>query len=145
MAFDRLAAAPLDLGRVFQAIRDCADLEFSASKNAPGELLWQEDRGKRWSWEREFTAGVKEANRRYCALLDEGREEEALQLRNMWKEESAFCWEAFRKAQDCFVRLDWHDQVLFPHQAVRQNLCHLEKAIACLEEGSGERALGMPV
>ena len=140
MAFDRLAAAPLDLGRVFQAIRDCADLEFSASKNAPGELLWQKT-GEAMELGKRIYRRVKEANRCYCALLDEGREEEALQLRNMWKGRERLLLEAFRKAQDCFVRLDWHDQVLFPHQAVRQNLCHLEKAIACLEEGSGERAL----
>ena len=84
MAFDRLAAAPLDLGRVFQAIRDCADLEFSASKNAPGELLWQKT-GEAMELGKRIYRRVKEANRRYCALLDAGREGEALQLRNMWK------------------------------------------------------------
>src|SRR5699024_5176027 len=72
MAFDRLAAAPLDLGRVFQAIRDCADLEFSASKNAPGELLWQKT-GEAMELGKRIYRRVKEANRRYCALLDEGR------------------------------------------------------------------------
>ena len=48
---------------------------------------------------------------------------------------------AFRKAQDSFVRLDWQDTVLFPQQAVRQNLTHIKDAIRCLEESDARGAL----
>ena len=48
---------------------------------------------------------------------------------------------AFRKAQDSFVRLDWQDTVLFPQQAVRQNLTHVKDAISRLEQGNAIGAL----
>ncbi|MEI3182517.1 MAG: hypothetical protein V8S98_03750 [Lachnospiraceae bacterium] len=48
---------------------------------------------------------------------------------------------AFRKAQDSFVRLDWQDTVLFPQQAVRQNLTHVKDAISPLEQGNAIGAL----
>ena len=39
----------------------------------------------------------------------------------------------FKKEQDYFVRLSWHDDVLFPQQAVQENVRAMDRAIACLE------------
>ena len=39
----------------------------------------------------------------------------------------------FKKEQDYFVRLSWHDDVLFPQQAVQENVGAMDRAIACLE------------
>ena len=47
----------------------------------------------------------------------------------------------FRKEQDYFVRLNWHDDVLFPHQGVGENLKVIYKALGCLKEDDPEGAL----
>lgn len=47
----------------------------------------------------------------------------------------------FRKEQDYFVRLNWHDDVLFPQQGVGENLKAIYKALACLKEDDPEGAL----
>ncbi len=39
----------------------------------------------------------------------------------------------FRKCQDYFVRLNWHDEVLFPHEAAQSNLRHICDAVRSLE------------
>lgn len=140
MAFDRLAAAPLDFGRVFKALRDCADLEFSQAKGAEGMKLWQQA-GEAMELGQRIYGRIREMNEQYAAFLDEGREKEAAALREKARKKEQLLLQAFRKEQDHFVRLDWHDQVLFPHQGVRENLIHLEKAIASLEKGEVRQAL----
>ena len=47
----------------------------------------------------------------------------------------------FRKGQDYFVRLNWQDEVLFPHEAASNNICYLNQAVQALEEGEIEEAL----
>ena len=47
----------------------------------------------------------------------------------------------FRKEQDYFVRLNWHDDVLFPQQGVGENLKAIYKALGCLKEDDPEGAL----
>ncbi len=47
----------------------------------------------------------------------------------------------FRKEQDYFVRLNWHDEVLFPQEAVQDNLRAICRALRRLEEGNAWAAL----
>ena len=47
----------------------------------------------------------------------------------------------FKMEQDSFVRLDWHDEVCFPQEAVRRNLKLVRTAVDCLENGHGRCAL----
>ena len=47
----------------------------------------------------------------------------------------------FRKGQDYFVRLDWQDTVVFPQEAVQNNLRALQDAAHCLEKGNIRMAL----
>ena len=47
----------------------------------------------------------------------------------------------FQKEQDMLVRLNWHDEVLFPQEAVQNNLFYLENAIAYLKERNLKSAL----
>ena len=47
----------------------------------------------------------------------------------------------FRKEQDYFVRLNWHDDVLFPQQGVGENLKAIYKALDCLKEENPAGAL----
>ena len=41
----------------------------------------------------------------------------------------------FRKEQDYFVRLNWHDDVLFPQQGVGENLKAIYKQVSSLKRG----------
>ena len=47
----------------------------------------------------------------------------------------------FRKCQDYFVRLNWHDEVLFPHEAAQSNLRHICDAVRSLEKRDVQGAL----
>ena len=47
----------------------------------------------------------------------------------------------FKKAQGYFVRLNWHDEVLFPHEASQTNLRYLGEAVRRLEDGNVRGAL----
>ena len=47
----------------------------------------------------------------------------------------------FRKCQDYFVRLNWHDEVLFPHEAAQSNLRHICDAVRSLENRDVQGAL----
>jgi len=47
----------------------------------------------------------------------------------------------FRKCQDYFVRLNWHDEVLFPHEAAQSNLRHIGDAVRSLENKDVRGAL----
>ena len=39
------------------------------------------------------------------------------------------------------MRLNWQDEVLFPHEAASNNICYLNQAVQALEEGEIEEAL----
>ena len=47
----------------------------------------------------------------------------------------------FRKCQDYFVRLNWHDEVLFPTRPPRSNLRHIGDAVRSLENKDVRGAL----
>ena len=47
----------------------------------------------------------------------------------------------FRKEQDYFVRLNWHDEVLFPQEAAGSNLEAIYKALDCLRQGDAQGSL----
>lgn len=47
----------------------------------------------------------------------------------------------FKKAQGYFVRLNWHDEVLFPHEASQTNLRYLGEAVRQLEDKNVRGAL----
>ena len=48
---------------------------------------------------------------------------------------------AFRFCEDAFVRLTWHDEVIFPHQYAQRNLTLLARAAEALTLGDQRGAL----
>lgn len=50
--------------------------------------------------------------------------------------------ELFAREQDELVRLNWHDEVYFPHELINQNLQHLNKALTDLKNEDLRSALG---
>ena len=51
--------------------------------------------------------------------------------------------DVFKKCQDAFVRLNWQDDVLFPMEAVQENIKYLEAAYKYLSQGEIRAALRM--
>lgn len=76
---------------------------------------------------------IREINRAYGRLLDRGEEEKAFLLAAGCRSLNRELLRIFKKEQDYFVRLSWHDDVLFPQQAVQENVRAMDRAIACLE------------
>ena len=84
---------------------------------------------------------IKDKNRCYREMLRSGREEEAGRFAASCRELNRALLGAFRKEQDYFVRLNWQDEVLFPQEAVQNNLKCVSKAIECLGTGDVRGAL----
>lgn len=141
MAFDRTAAAPLNFTGLFEAMENSLDMEYSGRHTkARGERLL-EAVGQVKSQCSAVYRQVEVLNQTYAALLEEGRDSEARKLQNGVQGLERELLSIFREAQDSFVRLNWHDEVLFPQEAVRTNLSRVEDALACLRAGYAKGAL----
>ena len=134
MAFDRAAVAPLNFERLFLALKGSLDLDYSEKTGAGGERL------------KELT---EEAARLGKAVYEQVRrinekcrnQEQPWKYREQYRELEAVLMQLFKMEQDSFVRLDWHDEVCFPQEAVRRNLKLVRTAVDCLENGHGRCAL----
>ena len=140
MALDRLALAPLDFSRVFEAVEASEDGRLWRRAGACGQALLREAKGAKEIGARLY-GQIKEINRRYQELLDQGRQQEADRLFAACEPLQEKLLFAFYKEQDYFVRLNWHDEVLFPQQAVGRNLEAVWQALDCLKEGEIGRCL----
>ena len=88
-------------------------------------------------------------NHRYGELLEadrengqgEGTENDLRKLERCCREFNRRLLYIFRKEQDYFVRLNWHDEVLFPQEAAGSNLEAIYKALDCLRQGDAQGSL----
>ena len=138
LELDRLAVVPLDFSRLFRAIRDSEDSCLWQRAEADGRELLKEAKEKE-ELGRKLYDRIMDVNRRYQELPDGGEEGERFFAALEPLQEKLLY--AFFKEQDYFVRLNWHDEVLFPQQAVRRNLEAIYGALDCLEQGDAEWCL----
>ena len=140
LALDRLVVVPLDFSRLFRAVGDSEDGRLWKRANADGrELLAEAAKGEALG--RDLYNRICEINLRYGKMLEEGRQEEADRLFAACEPLQEKLLYAFYKEQDYFVRLNWHDEVLFPQQAVKRNLEAVYQALDCLKEGKVRQCL----
>ena len=140
LALDRLAVVPLDFSRLFRAVGDSEDGRLWKRANADGrELLAEAAKGEALG--RDLYNRICEINLRYGKMLEEGRQQEADRLFAACEPLQEKLLYAFYKEQDYFVRLNWHDEVLFPQQAVKRNLEAVYQALDCLKEGKVRQCL----
>ena len=125
--FDRIVLPPFDFSVLFEAMNQSIDMRFSGIIGNLGEKLG------------EVTKEAAVLGREVYQWIEQINESGAKVERS--GEYQKILMNAFRKAQDSFVRLDWQDTVLFPQQAVRQNLSHIRDAISCLEQRDAAGAL----
>ena len=132
LAFDRTAAVPMNFARLFEGA--AASIDGSVCRGADADLP-----GLHLVLKQGIQAGealyskTREINRAYGRLLDRGEEEKAFLLAAGCRSLNRELLRIFKKEQDYFVRLSWHDDVLFPQQAVQENVRAMDRAIACLE------------
>ena len=132
LAFDRTAAVPMNFARLFEGA--AASIDGSVCRGAGADLP-----GLRVVLDKGIEAGealyekIREINRIYGRFLDRGEEEKAVKLAAGCRPFNRELLRIFKKEQDYFVRLSWHDDVLFPQQAVQENVRAMDRAIACLE------------
>ena len=157
IALDHLAAAPLDFERVFYALQSSVDPQIAGQAAA---WAGQDRAGQERSGEAEDRYGIlsreiakaieaagslrKElwtANARYRACLEAGDEEGAMAEWEAARPLRIRSMEAFQKEQDWLVRLNWHDEVLFPQEASQNNLRAILRARERLDAGDVSGAL----
>lgn len=132
LAFDRTAAVPMNFAKLFEGA--AASIDGSVCRGADADLP-----GLHLVLKQGIQTGealyskIREINRAYGRLLDRGEEEKAFLLAAGCRSLNRELLRIFKKEQDYFVRLSWHDDVLFPQQAVQENVRAMDRAIACLE------------
>ena len=140
LALDRTAVVPLDFCRLFEAVEKSVDREMCRRTRADESRLLALLAEAKALGGRLYEM-IRGINERYERLLDEGEEEEAFSLAESYRDLNRQLLAIFRKEQDYFVRLNWHDEVLFPQQAVQNNLVAVYKALGCLEHQDVQGAL----
>lgn len=130
MAVDALALPPLNFATVLTASMDSLDLNVCKQTGAEGSVFLEQTKKARETaiclYEK-----IQSWNQNFGADGD-------------WKRADAITKKLlaiFKKAQDYFVRLDWDDGVIFPQQAVQNNLHALKKAKTALNAGNIEETL----
>ena len=127
MALDRVNVAPVNLERTFRALRESVrPVTGQEDEKALKTLMEKLDEGERLA--REVYEAVRAAN---GGNGDPDRDRK-LQSQLLY---------LFKKAQGYFVRLNWHDEVLFPHEASQTNLRYLGEAVRQLEDKNVRGAL----
>ena len=147
MAFDRVKVAPVNIGRTLKALResvrpvtgreDREGIRILLERTAEAKEIADEVYGR----VREINAdsGVETSETDETRVAAETVSVET-SSRNAALQKQLL--HLFRKCQDYFVRLNWHDEVLFPHEAAQSNLRHIGDAIRSLEQKDMRGALG---
>lgn len=164
MAFDRVKVAPVNVGRTLQALQEsvrpvtgredekgirvllervaeakkiadevyCKVKKINSVDNTEMEhCIHGDDKGL--NTEKNTGVHAESADpMENAGNADERQRNAALQSQLLY---------LFRKCQDYFVRLNWHDEVLFPHEAAQSNLRHIGDAIRSLENKDMKEAL----
>ncbi len=140
MAFDRLVLPPMNFERLIRAVADSDDVGVRRRAEADFWGMKYALRGAR-EVSRALYRRIRQINQEYGALLAAGDVEEADRMFARCGALQERLLYIFRKEQDYFVRLNWHDEVLFPQEAVQDNLRALYKALRHVEEGNARAAL----
>lgn len=133
LALDQTAVVPLDFSRLFKAVRESVDVDLCQKTGEDAGVLFQKLQEAEEVSQCLYKK-IQETNRLYQTFLEQGEKEKAGALAKECLPWNRALLHIFRKEQDYFVRLNWHDEVLFPQEAVQNNLRAIYKALACLEK-----------
>lgn len=138
ITYDQCAVSPLDFTTRLEALRSSIDSSVLTADqvSALTEALDRADEAAQAAWKR-----VSTVNQEYAEALHKGDTEKADQILAESRALNQAVLEAFRSAEDNFVRLTWEDVSIFPHENGQTNLAALDGAIAALESGDPSVAL----
>lgn len=140
MKIDQLAIVALDFSNVFRYLKKSLRVEFEQEDEAAVKMLKEKIRGAK-AVAKEVYAEISQINKRYRKLRKKGKEKEAEKIRESMDPAEQKLLALFKKEQDMLVRLNWHDEVLFPQEAAQKNLQYLDRAIEHLRDGKLHYAL----
>ncbi len=145
LEYDHCAVSPLDFSTRLSAFRESMDEERLSGVTLPdgsnalealNGALEEAEAAAQAAWAR-----VLEVNTAYAAALDGGDTEQADALLAESRALNDQVLEAFRYAEDQFVRLTWEDVSIFPHEHSQNNLDALDGAVEALRAGDAQSAL----
>lgn len=131
IALDQTAVVPLNFMRLFEKMeRSLCSIDQSLMdiKAINGLLKQLQELSK------QLYTYVQRINKQYSTYLIQGNTEKATDIYRdyRWLEKQLLA--GFAREQDELVRLNWHDEVYFPHEIIIKNLQCIKKAILALEE-----------
>ena len=138
LAFDRCAVAPLDFSCRLRALQEslspslrplCEETGLSRQIHSAltlAELAY---------------AKALEWNHAYARALEREETDVAARLSQRSAAFHQRLLEAFKFCEDAFVRLTWHDDVIFPHEYAQKNLTLLDGALEALDKGNASDVL----
>lgn len=149
LEMDKLVLPPLDFGRMFRAMKESLDGRKSVQGTGHPMLREKEEEqpdGMKDSpiqvLERLVDSAIIQADTLYEQIQTINREYqnlESIEERKAYREQYLQKGEAllriYQKTQDYFTRLDWEDEVKFPHEAVKRNIKELQCALDSLKQG----------
>lgn len=149
LEMDKLVLPPLDFGRMFRAMKGSLDERKIVQGIGRAMLREKEEElsdGMKDSLiqvlERLVDSAIIQADTLYEQIQTVNREYqnlESIEERKAYREQYLQKGEAllriYQKTQDYFTRLDWEDEVKFPHEAVKRNIKELQCALDSLKQG----------
>ena len=109
LAFDH-TVVPMDFERLFAAVEDSVDRKL-CEKTEANETVLLERLKKEKELGRQLYDQIQKINETYKNLLETGKCEEAKAMAAEYAALNSSLLYIFRKEQDYFVRLNWHDDV----------------------------------
>ena len=132
LKLDKLAIVPLDFANVFRNLKNSLNMEWIQETGKKEALLTLIDEAKEEA--KKVYKKLKQINQKYAELRREGMEQEADILSKRIAKTEKKIMALFQKEQDTLVRLNWHDEVVFPQETVQNNLQYLTRAVEQLKE-----------
>lgn len=137
---DQLAVVPLDFENVMVHLEKSLSKECCAETGAPLQTLNHKIQEVK-ELSHTIYEKIDQVNREYKKQIKEGDEEKAEELYGKMRQTEKGLLTLFQTEQDRLVRLNWHDEVLFPQESVQNNLFYLKNAISYLKEKNLTSAL----
>lgn len=137
LAFDKLLLPPLNFSAVLRALRSSIDSSICKMTGVEEEMLLSLlDDGVEVA--EELYQRIRDLNEDYEELRTK---EERISFRRRYSSMEEKLLHIFRKEQDYFVRLNWHDEVIFPQETMQKNIPLTQAAIDALRNGKINEAL----
>ncbi len=134
LAYDQCAVSPLDFGTRLSAMEETVNTEAMAAYGVDAAPLLTAITEAKAAAAAAYEK-VAAANADYMAAVSRGDTQDADRILTETAALYASTLEAFKFAEDSFVRLTWEDVSVFPHELPMTNLEAMSQSVTALEAG----------